>query len=466
LTIPAQRSLRRPYIGRSSFGQVVRTSLPIVVDLASQILMWTIEATLVGRIPHSLLADFGPEVTGAVALTAVGNVVQIIIFTFTIFLTFVVGATLVINRFLGAGRYRVAHHFFGQAIFMTVVSSLFVAAGWFFLARPIFAWILGAPSGAVRVGIHYFRIVALFLPFILLNFVMLGIIRGAGRTRVSMSVNLLINGLHLLLAVGLIFGNFGLPALGVTGAALAGATAHTLGCVVTLTLVAKGKCLLRPRWKDLRALRVRTLRDIFGQGFPTTVEQLFWTGGITGVLLLSNRLGSAAAAAQVILITIQRLLSMIYQALGLGTMTLVGQHHGSKRPREVERTVVFFSLVGGGSTLVLATVFFLLARPIVNLFTREPDLVEAGAGLLKVLAVVQIPKALTNVFGSALRGVGDVRFPMYLTVIGVVVFELALGATLAFTIGIGLLGFWIAMGIDEGFRTGLNARRFRRGDWR
>lgn len=460
------RSLPKPPVASSGLGQVLKTSVPIIVDLASQILMWTIEATLVGRIPRRMLAEFGAEATGSDALTAVGNVVQIIIFTFTIFLTFIIGATLSVNRFIGAGKRRAANHFFSQAVFAAAILSFFVAAGWFLLADEIFHYVLGATPAVTRIGTHYFRIAALYLPFILVNFVMLGVIRGSGQTKISMGVNLLINTLHLTLAIGLIFGYLGFPGLGVTGAAIAGGTAHTIGCLVTMGLVVRGRSLLRFERQDIFKVRLRSLRDIFSQGFPTTLEQLFWTGGMTVVLTLANRLGAAAATLHIILITLQRLLSMVYQAFGLGAMTLVGQHFGARRPDDVERTVKFFTIVATSLVFALNLIFFVFARSIVLLFTSDPALAETGSTLIKVLALVQLPKSLTIVLGAALRGVGDVHYPMFLTIVGVILFEIGLGATFAFTAGLGILGFWIATGIDETFRTGLNFARLRRGRWR
>ncbi|HDL18110.1 MAG TPA: hypothetical protein ENH29_03560, partial [Bacteroidetes bacterium] len=164
----------------SPLKDILKTSLPAVVDLSSQTIMWTIEAILIGKI-------------SAAAFAGVGMAIQIIILFFTVILTFVVGSSVIINRYLGARDYWEANHILGQALMIGIVISFFIGLTWYFGSTEIFKLIRENEPIAKQAGAQYLRIIAVFTPLIITNFIAVGIIRGAGDTKVSMYLNLTIN---------------------------------------------------------------------------------------------------------------------------------------------------------------------------------------------------------------------------------------------------------------------------------
>jgi Na+-driven multidrug efflux pump len=182
--------------------------------------------------------------------------------------------------------------------------------------------------------------------------------------------------------------------------------------------------------------------------------------GMTIIVGFSHRLGAAAAAAHIIALTLQRLFSVLYQSFGIGTLTLVGRRFGAGQYEEARKTAYLFAWLVGAFVVCIAAATFLFARPFVELFTREPVVVSLCEKVLRVVAVIQIPKALSYVYTFSLRGIGQNRFPLYLSLVGVVAIELILGFNLAFTLGLSLIGIWAAAGIDESFKLAIAARRF------
>ena len=164
---------------KPSFRSILKTSVPILIDLGAQILMWTIETTLVGHIAIATLARYypGTGATGVDALTAVGNVVQVILYTCTILLIFVFGASIIIDRLLCAGRKEDANHFLGQTIFTALFPAIGIAIIWYFAAPLIFRTVLGTSEAVTSIGVDYLRVVSWFAPFIIMNFVAIGLVR-------------------------------------------------------------------------------------------------------------------------------------------------------------------------------------------------------------------------------------------------------------------------------------------------
>ncbi len=448
---------------KSNLKPILKTSVPIVVDLGAQIIMWTVETILVGHIAAASMARFYPGLgaTGVDALTAVGNVVQIILFTCTILLIFVFGATITINKLLGEGKKEDANHFLGQTLFTALFAAVAISLVWYFFSPFIFKTILGTSRAVTAAGVDYFRVVSWFAPFVLMNFVAIGIVRGAGDTHLSMITGLLVNSIHLVLAVILIFGVSIFPELGVKGAALAAGIGHTTGCIFTFSVILRGRSVLTFNRGDFRSVNRNSIVKIVQTGIPITLEQLAWMTGMTIVIGFSNRLGPLAAAAHIVVLNFQRLFSIMYQAFGMGALTLVGQRYGAKQHERARQTTrVFFWLVGG-VVLFLASIIFFRSRYMVLIFTSDAGVVMLCTTILKIVAFVQIPKALSYIYSFSLRGVGENRYPMYLAFIGIFVFEVLLGFNLAFTFKLSLAGLWIAAGVDEIFKVSLMIRRFR-----
>ncbi|MFQ5751621.1 MAG: MATE family efflux transporter, partial [bacterium] len=125
---------------KSPLKSVLKTSLPAVIDLSSQTFMWTIEAIFIGKI-------------SAAAFGGVGMAVQIIIVVLTILLTFIVGSSIIINRYLGAKNYWEANHILGQALMLGIIMAFLIAIGWYFGATHLFKLIKEGGSEAREAGI-------------------------------------------------------------------------------------------------------------------------------------------------------------------------------------------------------------------------------------------------------------------------------------------------------------------------
>ncbi|OQX85751.1 MAG: hypothetical protein B6D63_01550 [Candidatus Latescibacteria bacterium 4484_7] len=447
----------------TSIRSILKTSIPIVIDLAVQVVMWAVEINLVSRISAQTMNRLYPGLgaTGVDALTAVGNVIQIIILTCSALLIFIFGATMIISRLLGEGKTEDANHFLGQSLFTNLFAVIGISIIWYFLSPFMFSRLLGASHAVSVIGSDYFRVLSLFGPFILMNFVAIGIVRGAGDTHLSMAVGILVNSIHLVLAVLLIFGVGFFPELGVRGSALGAGIAHSVGFLFTFSIILRGKSVLTFSWRDLWDVNMKRILTVIKMGTPITLEQLAWMVGITVVIGFTNRLGSVAAAAHIIALTLQRLFSMLYQAFGMGALTLVSRRYGASEHEHAGRTTHLFFLLVGGIVLFIAAVTFSQARYIAALFTSDPKVIDLGEKIIKIMALVQIPKSLTYVFSYSLRGIGDNRYPMYMTLIGVLAFEMLVGFNLAFTFGLSLMGIWIAQGGDETFKLAMNAKRYR-----
>ncbi|MFC1725604.1 MATE family efflux transporter [candidate division KSB1 bacterium] len=437
----------------SQLWEVIKTSVPAMVDLSAQTVMWMVEAIFIGHI-------------GAAALGGVGFALQMVILIFTVLLTFVVGSSLIISRLLGAKDSWQANHVLGQSLMLGFILSILITFIFYYFAPAIFSLIEEAEPVARQYGALYLKTLSYFLPFIIVNFIAVGIIRGSGDTHFSMIINITIAALEFTLLPLMVYGQFGFPRLGVAGVAISAGMAHTIGFFITMTLLRSRKLKLYLSFREIFTPKWSTFKLLFKKGFPTTIEQLSWAFGLLVVTTYVARLGVIALATHQVLLRVQSFLSMLYQGFGFGTMVIIGKHVGALNHDLAEKAGLVAWRVIILLVLILAAIIPGFSQNIIMIFTSDRNVIALGSILMKVFAVVQIPKAMNIVFIGNLRGAGELNWLMWTTIIWVAVFEITANWAALFVFGFGLITVWVIHGLDEFSRFICNFLRFKGGKWK
>lgn len=415
--------------------------------------MWTVEAILIGQI-------------SAAAFGGVGMAIQVIVVCMAVLLTFIVGASLIITRHIGAGKRWEANHILGQTLMIGIVLAIFLSLLWYFGAPQILRLIRDESGEAKTAGITYLKTIARFGPLIIINFIAVGVIRGAGETFNSMLVNVGINGLNMCLAPIFIFGLFGFPRLEVYGAALAAGISHTVGFMMTFYLLRSRRSVLFLSFRELTSPNWQTFKKLFNAGLPTTIEQLVWSTGLLLVSTYAAVISITVLAAHQVFLRIQSILSMVYMGFGLSAMTLMGKNLGAAQRKLAQRTAEMAGWVVFVFVIVISASMILFSRTIITIFTDDPQVLRTGAVVIKLFALVQIPKAVDGVLMGNLRGAGDLKWLMWITIGTVLIFEVSMNWLAAFVFNLSLWGLWLMHTADETFRLVLNYWRFRGGKWK
>jgi len=438
---------------KSPLKDVLKTSLPAAIDLSSQTVAWLIEAIFIGHL-------------NAAALAGVGFALQVIILTFTVVLTFVVGASIIIVRYLGANDSWNANHVLAQALILGTILSFLIAVLWYFGGAQIFVIIKEKQPLAKGYSIQYIKTISYFGPLIIVNFIALGIMRMAGDTMITMKVSLFANTVHLSLDPLLIFGLAGFPRLEAQGAAIAVGIAHSLAFFLTLYYLRSRKSVLFLSFREYTNPNFKTFKRLFKLGVPTTVEQLVWASGQLILSFYAARMGIIVLATHQVFVRIQSVLTMGFQGFGLASMTLVGKNIGADEEHQAMRAGKVAGRVALLSGVIIAILLMIFHRYWMQIFTDNAEVVRLGATVVFILALVQIPKAVNIVFTGNLRGSADLTWLMFLAMFSVFVFEFIGAYVLSFVFNLSLMGLWITQGVDESFRLTVNSWRFRQKKWR
>jgi len=438
---------------RSSLGDVLRTSLPAAIDLSSQTIAWLIEAIFIGMI-------------SAAAFAGVGISLQIILLTFTVILTFVVGASVIILNYLGANDEWGANHVLAQALIIGTVLSFLISIFWYFGGSQLMMLIGEDEPAAREYGIQYLKTVSWCGPLIILNFIALGIMRMAGDTLTTMKINLFANVLHVSLSPIFIFGWGFIPRMEATGAAIAVSIAHSLAFFITFWHLRNRKSILFLSFREFTTPNMQTVKKLFSLGTPTTVEQLVWAMGQLVLSFYAGQISILVLATHTAFVRIQSVLTMAFQGFGLASMALVGKSLGAQEDQKAIAAGGAARNVALGFAIIFAILLVVFKKPLLEIFTTEPEVIVLGMSSMLILAIIQIPKAINAVLSGNLRGSGDLQWLMYVSMFSVVLFEFVGAYYTSFVLNMSLAGLWLVQGADETLRTALNYWRFKRGKWK
>lgn len=445
--------MTEPTSKRKTLKEVLKTSLPAVLDLSSQTFTWLIEAIMIGHLSTA-------------ALAGVGISQQVILLTFTILLTFVVGSSIITARYLGAGDHWNANHVLGQSIIVGAVLSVLIALVWYYGAPLIYTVIREEEPIAQMYGIKYISTIAWFAPLIIVNFIALGILRGIGDTLITMKVNLFINSLNLILDGLLIFGLFGFPRLEIMGAGLAVGISHSLGFFITFYLLRSRKTTLFLAFMEITRPNLDTFKTLIKLGIPTTIEQAIWSVGQLVMSIYAGWLGIVVLATHQVFVRIQMLITMIFFGFGISSMSIVGKSLGAEHAKQAKRAGSIAALVGFVSACVICGILLLASNQIMKMFTNDSAVILLGNSIIMIFALIQLPKGVNIIYSGNLRGSADLNWLMWLAIFTATGYEIIGSWILAIPLGMGLAGIWLVQGIDELTRFLLNYWRFNKGKWK
>jgi len=234
--------------------------------------------------------------------------------------------------------------------------------------------------------------------------------RGVGDTRTPMLGAVLANLVNVGLGYGLIFGELGLPQLGVAGSGLAMAVGEwTLALFLVGAATRHG---VRTRY-GTRPVRPRAvaLRRVLRTGLPIGGQWVLDMSAFAVFTTLVARMGDASMAASQAFISLLSLSFMQASGLSVAAATLVGRYVGAGDPGAAERS--FRNALGLAAALgtSVALLFFTMPETLLGLFSRDADVLALGGPLLALGAGFQLLDALGITSSGALRGAGDTRWP-------------------------------------------------------
>jgi putative MATE family efflux protein len=441
-----------------------------VLKLAIPVFTEQLFITTIGILNTVIASGIGKE-----AISAIGTVDSfnnIIIFFFN---SLAVGGTVVVAQYMGQKNAHGANEAAKQAIFSSIVISIFLTLiTWLFRDAILLSFIGRAEKAVVDNAVEYFRITLFNYPLTAFSFVASGILRSSGHQNRTMKINIAINVANIVLSYTLIYGislqnvhtGFSIPAMGVKGAAVAITLARLFGMVLFLIALVKSSHILD--LKMLKSFRIdfRMQKTILNIGLPAGLETFFFNIGkfVQQIFIIS--LGTVSIAANTISWSIFGLLFIPGSALSIVAMTMVGYFMGREEYQEAKKVNFYLVKLAMACNLVLCLFVFPFATVISSIYSQDAEVIRLTAEIVRMNAVaVPILWPAGFIVPSSLRGAGDSKFTMVVSVASLWVFRVMLGYLFSITLHFGIVGLWGAMYFDWVARAVIYHFRLQGGKW-
>jgi putative MATE family efflux protein len=403
----------------------------------------------------------------AAALAAVGISGSYLFIANGLFQALSIGAMALVARAYGQRDLAAAKRFTGQSVSLSVVFALVCMLVLIPLAEPFLRVIINiSDPEVVRQGTLYIQLI---LSTSIVAFplqVMTGCMRASGDTRTPMYITLLMNVINIILALVLIFGFGPIPSLRIAGAGVATALARAAGGLMALFVMVRGLTRLRISLREMMVWGWPDVGRIWRIALPSMIDSVIQRVGFITFASIVASLGTAVLAANQIANTIESLAFLPAFGLSVSTAAMVGQALGARNVPIAElatRRSALFAVLAMAFTGLCAVLF---GGTIARAFGAAPEILGLATLAVQLSALEQPFIALNNIFGGALRGAGDTRSPMVVSLVGVLFFRITAVYLLAIILHMGLAGVWIGTAIDWAGRTVVMYFMYRRGRWK
>ncbi|MEM7216893.1 MAG: MATE family efflux transporter [Pseudomonadota bacterium] len=432
---------------------------PGIWELAFPSILGNLLFTVVGIVQTKFVGEIGTE-----ALAATGAGQRVFFALQAVLMAVSVGTTALVARAWGAGdRVEASRVALASLLLGGAFSAVAMFVGMTF-AGPI-AGIFGLdPVSQALAADYIFWLSAFNLAFAAI-FILGAALRAAGDAWSPLYIGMAVNVINLPLLYVLVFGKFGFPALGSTGAAFAGGLSFVFGTVIMLWLwIAQRfelKYVAQGWW---RRARVRALLDV---GYPAAIEQLvFQVGFFVFLMLIGNFYGTEAFAAYNIGVNLLMVCMTVGFGFSIAGSTLVGQHLGADDVDGAVRSgwrSLGFAVLSMGS---LGFLIMLNAEPLARYFIVDDErTIRYTVQFTQLLGASTPLLAVEFAIGGSLRGAGDTRFPLLATIAGLIGMRCGLAALATW---LELPVFWVYASLvgDYLLKGSLLLWRFRSGRWK
>ena len=441
----------RDYTTGSVGRAILLLAVPMVLEMSMQSLFGVVDVYFVGRI-------------GSDAVAVVGITDSLLALVFAVAIGLAMGTTAMVARRIGEGEPERASSAAVQAIALGLVCSVPLGLiGWLFAPELLEA--MGASPEVAREGAIFTAIILGTNVTIMLLFLINAVFRGAGDPALAMRALWIANLLNIALDPLLIFGWGPIPAMGLTGAAIATAGSRAIGVVYQLVKLSDRRSRIRIDWRRVRVdppVMIRLAR-VSAIGI---LQYLISTASFLVLVRIVALAGDRALAGYTIAVRVIIFILLPAWGMANAAATLVGQNLGARNPTRAERSVVLTSRCNAVFLGFVSLVLLVFGGPIVSIFTSEPEVVDIAASALRIISYSYVFWGFGVTSLMAFNGAGDTTTPTWVNFFVFWVCQLPMAWYLTVPGGFGPQGVFISITIAQLLLAIAGVWLFRIGSWK
>lgn len=401
---------------------------------------------------------------GEAAISGVALVDMIGYLVTTVLAAVDTGGAVIVSQYLGRGDKERANESASQLVTVSVLASMAVMAVCVLFHSIILKLLFGkVTSDVMEASITYFVITAFSYPFLGIYNSSAALFRSMKKTKVTMYVSLFMNAMNV---VGNILGVFVFHA-GVAGVAVPTLASRAAAAIIMASLAFQEKNEISICWRNLLSWNRELVTKILKIAIPNGVENGLFALGKVLVTSIVAVFGTSQIAANGVANSVDQIAILIVSAINLAIVPVVGQCIGAGEYDQAKMYTKKLMAVSYTSTAVLSVAVWICLPAILNSFDLSDETYALSFLLIVVhngLAFALHPTSFN--LANSLRASGDVKGTMYIGIGSMLVFRLGTAVLFGIVFGFGIIGVWIAMGMDWLARSAAFVIRYRSGKWR
>lgn len=397
------------------------------------------------------------------AVAGVGVANQIMNIFILVFNVTAIGATILIGQNLGANRIKearsIARSAFGLNFWIGIAMTIVVV-----LFGGVFLQFYGLSGEIYDFAYTYLAVTGLSLCLESISLALSAVLRSYGHTRETMFVTVIMNVISITGFFIAIYGLFGIPITGVVGVSISIVVARVFLMLSLLYFVYK-RLAIKYSIKDIFKIDKTNTKNLMSIGIPSAGEQLAYQLSQVVITSFVAIVGDAALAARIYILNISMICFLFTMAISQGTQILVARYVGAGLYEKTLKRGLKTLRIAFIVSLVVSLVIAFTGESLLGIFTDNPAIIAVAVPVLWAIVFIEPGRAFNMVLMGSLKSVGDVKFPVVIGVISMWGIAVVLSYVFGIHFGLGLLGIWLAQGIDEWVRGIFALRRWKSQPW-
>lgn len=426
--------------------------------LAGPIFIETLLVMMLGAVDTFMLSRYSDN-----SVAAVGVVNQLMNLVFLLFEVISLGTSILCSQYIGAGQREKVVQVVGTSLLFNFLFGILVSIALLFLAEDLLM-LMGLRPDLMADGQPYMQIVGGFAFLQALSLSLSASLRSADKAKYPMYVAMVVNVFNIIGNYALIFGKFGMPALGVEGAAISTSFCRFVSVVILFVILFKKHIPSFPKelftpfpWVELK--------NLLKIGIPSAGEHMSYSLSQIVITYFINIISNQALATRSYVTNIVMFTFIFALSIAQGGAILIGHLVGMQKIQAAYTIGKRIMRMGAAMSVSLALLTALFGKQILSLLTSDPWIIATGASILWVEVLLEHGRAL-NFFGvNTLRSAGDIYFPVNVGIIVMWTVQVIGSYVLGISMGWGLVAMWAVFALDENIRGLIFVHRWKSFKW-
>lgn len=418
---------------RPELRRLLELAAPLVVTQLASMMLGVVDTLMVGRV--------SVEVLGAAALGHVWT-----FGTLVFAMGVILGMDPLVTQAHGSGDAVRQARALQRGLILALLVSAPIAALWLWTDQAMV--LLGQDPGLAALAHRYALAQIPGLPFFLVYTALRQYLAGRGIMRPAMVVAIVANLVNVLANWAMIFGNLGLPEMGIVGAGVATTCTRIFMALYLAAWIVRAD-LAHGGWAPWarESFSWRGIGEVVEHGWPIGIQFSLEVWAFQTASLVAGRIGQAELAAHTVVLNMASVAFMIPLGISMAAVTRVGNLIGAGQNSRAQLAAWVALATGAIVTTGFAALFVVFRWQIPLLYNPDLAVQTLAAGVFPIAAAFQIFDGTQVVGGGILRGMGRTRPAALFNLIGYYFFALPLGWWMTFNLGLGLQGLWAGLAL-------------------